>query len=103
VRTQHDWHGLNYPAECRHFKEDGPILKLLLDREEVDVSPRLDPGVLGVFCEAQPPVCLAAYIGSKQVLKILLRGGTNVNAINSLGSSPLHLAVRRVDANMVRL
>ncbi len=91
------------PLNVAILKGDVPMLMFLLDRQEVDVSPRLDPGVLGVFCEAQPPVCLAAYVGSKQVLKLLLCRGADVNAVDSLGSPPLHLAIRKIDLAMIKL
>ncbi|CEL05840.1 hypothetical protein ASPCAL06953 [Aspergillus calidoustus] len=91
------------PLNVAILKENMPMLRLLLGREEVDVSPKLDPGVLGVFCEAQPPVCLAAYVGNRQALKLLLYRGADVNTYDSLGSPLLHLAVRRVDSAMVKL
>ncbi|KAL2847255.1 ankyrin repeat-containing domain protein [Aspergillus pseudoustus] len=50
------------PLKIAILRGHVPILRFLLSRQEVDVSPRLHPGVLGVFCEAQPPVCLAGYL-----------------------------------------
>jgi ankyrin repeat protein len=90
------------PLNVAILRGHTPMLRLLLSRQEVDVAPKLDPGVLGVFCEAQPPVCLAAYKGNKQAVKMLLSRGADVNACDTLGSPLLHIAVQRVDPSMVK-
>jgi ankyrin repeat protein len=81
----------------------GPMLGLLLGSQGVDVSPPVDPGVLGVACDAQPPICLAVELGNRKTVKMLLCRGADVNAYNSLGYPALHLAVQMTDLAMARL
>jgi ankyrin repeat protein len=78
------------------------ILRLLLDKYEVDISPQLNLA-FSMVREAQLPVCVAVYVGNHHALRDLLRRGADVNAHDSLGYSLLHLAVRKADSVMVKL
>ncbi|KAF7166682.1 hypothetical protein CNMCM6106_002398 [Aspergillus hiratsukae] len=80
-----------------------PMLRLLLGSGDVDISPRVDPGVLGVACDAQPPVCLAVELGNRVAVKMLLYQGADVNAYNTLGYPALHLAVQMTEPAMAKL
>ncbi|KAF7177421.1 hypothetical protein CNMCM7691_005626 [Aspergillus felis] len=91
------------PLNTAILQGSAPMLSLLLGTQGVDVSSRMDPGVLGVASDAQPPICLAVELGNRETVKMLLCRGADANAYNTLGYPALHLAVQMTDVAMARL
>ncbi|VUC33678.1 unnamed protein product [Clonostachys rosea] len=65
-------------------KEPAPVAKLLLDsgaRMEAD-------------CDGETPLHSAGIVGSPKLVELLVEHGADVNAVNLLGATPYHVAVK---------
>ncbi len=64
----------------------------LLIEKGADVDARITNSIMGLT-DSFTPIFLAVYRAYPRVLKLLIEHGANVNAKNSEGSTPLHMAV----------
>ena len=82
VKDDGGWTPLVWACEHKHE----PVIRFLLEQG-------CDPFTTDV--EMNVAIHWAAFSGSKSIVELLLAAGSNVNEMNGIGETPLHIALRQ--------
>jgi hypothetical protein len=69
--------------------EDNPVIKLLIDKINIDMSVDSHPG--------EKLIHLASRLGKTKIVEALLKKGANINEKTDKGETPLHLALENYE------
>lgn len=90
-----DGFGRTFLHILAYYKKGTPIAKALLDKGADPNSKRSD--------DLYTPLHSAVYEGNQELIQLLLKKKADIDAKNSIGDTPLHMAVARCEVAIVRL